>query len=1045
MFVLLETHASQDKFDKLKTCFKGFDIFWRAATRNSRFGRAIGGCVYGVKKELAERGIQYSFEVIGSIDVIRIVLKEVTFHILPFYIRGIEWKNEFEVVKNFFTNTNTLNPIIIGDMNVRIGEIQQSLEDVQKNRFAAGTEKRVSCDKVVNSKGREFVEFCNDHGLVILNGYTIGDEQGNYTFISKVGTSVNDICAISQDMLAYVKNFSVGEKIWSDHQPIQLTLQFDEESRKKDVLRLLPKLQWKDGNKLQFQQRQLCNLTELKERCEEINLKDLEKVIKASVISKEVGTRFYTPKNIWFDLKCIKSRKKSFEMLKRFRKSKSVLDKEEYLKANNYYRLVCQKAKIDYYQELERKINTVRDGKHWWKLLKEIRGGSFQIGTEVSASIFRNYFQSLLNSPMESSKIQYAAQLYRNEELDRQITTEEIVGVLSKMKLNKAPGEDRIPYEFLIYSTKEFLDELANGYNAIFESGKVDESFTKSIVFPIFKKGNANDPCNYRGISFMNCIPKVMMGILNERLSTWAENNNILNEYQAGFRKRYSTVDNIYNLTSLVHLKFEENKKVYAFFVDFKAAFDKVSRNALVYKLHSMGVSTKVIKLIENIYSNTKTAIWTGNELSEYFETFAGVKQGCLLSPLLFTFYLNDLHDYLKGGIQIDGLNVRLLMYADDLVIVADDIKILQEMMNRLEKYCELWNMEVNLNKSEIMVFRKGGKLSSKEKWFYKGNAVRIVSEYVYLGVLLTPRVVFNKHIEKRNLSAKNGINLSWQNVLSKNDISVRAKYKLFLAVCRAVQTYGAEVWGYKYYEEVFKLQKYFLKRILKLPSFSPTYVVMMETAVDDTNLFTLDLHLRYVKKTLFEHEDRRLTRQLSLKILEKNIFWAKEINKLCAVDGMTWDLNNLNVQTWNSKRIELLRLEKLKKNEEMRLNLQSSSRIYKSLDHTKGPFYINGNYDINSISWIIKARGDLIKLNGSESKLCSLCNLREIETLQHFLGACPILGEFRYRYFGKNQLTELEIVNVLDGLYVNSWKNLVKYICVALRYRNELINEFNV
>lgn len=459
-----------------------------------------------------------------------------------------------------------------------------------------------------------------------------------------------------------------------------------------------------------------------------------------------------------------------------------------------------------------------------------------------------------------------------------------------------------------------------------------------------------------------------------------------------------------------------------------------------------MGVSTKVVKFIENIYSDTKTAIWTGNELSEYFETFTGVKQGCLLSPILFTFYLNDLHDYLNGGIHIDGRNVRLLMYADDIVILADNIKILQEMVNRLESYCELWNMEVNLNKSAIMVFRKGGKLSSKERWFYKGNEVRIVSEYVYLGVLLTPKIVFNKHIEKRNLSAKNGINLSWQNVLGKNDITVRAKYKLFLAVCRAVQTYAAEVWGYKYYEEVFKLQKYFLKRILKLPSFAPTYVVMMETGVDDTNLFTLDLHLRYIIKTIFEHDDQRLTHQLSLKILEKNIFWAKEINKMCTAYGMTWNVDNLNAQTWNNKRIELLRLERLKKNEEMRFRIfQSNTRIYKNLDHTRGQFYINGNYDINSISWIIKARGDLIKLNGSESKLCSLCNRREIETLQHFLGTCPILAEFRYRYFGKKQLTEIEIINTLDGVCTNSWTNLVKYICVSLRYRQELINEFNM
>lgn len=76
---------------------------------------------------------------------------------------------------------------------------------------------------------------------------------------------------------------------------------------------------------------------------------------------------------------------------------------------------------------------------------------------------------------------------------------------------------------------------------------------------------------------------------------------------------------------------------MYAFFVDFKAAFDRVPRKPLIYKLYATEMSTKVVNLIENIYKNTKSAVWTGDGLSEYFETYTGVKQGCLLSPLLFT------------------------------------------------------------------------------------------------------------------------------------------------------------------------------------------------------------------------------------------------------------------------------------------------------------------------------------------------------------------------------------------------------------------------
>ena len=310
----------------------------------------------------------------------------------------------------------------------------------------------------------------------------------------------------------------------------------------------------------------------------------------------------------------------------------------------------------------------------------------------------------------------------------------------------------------------------------------------------------------------MNSIAKVFMGILNERIQQFVEKHSILNEYQAGFRPNYSTVDNIYNLASIVHLKFEEKKKVYAFFVDFKAAFDKVPRKLLIYKLHMLGLSTKIVNVIESIYSDTKVAVWTGNEVSEKFSTHSGVKQGCILSPLLFTLYLNDLHEYLDGGLTVGGMNIRLLLYADDIVLVADNINIMQKMINNLENYCTQWNMEVNLAKSEMLVFRRGGRLARQENWKYKGQQVRIVNEYCYLGVIFTPKLSFVKHLERRNVQAKNSINSTWQHFLNKPAITLTSKWRLFQAVCRSIQSYGAQIWGFTLFDEVNKLQRYFIK-----------------------------------------------------------------------------------------------------------------------------------------------------------------------------------------------------------------------------------------
>ena len=113
--------------------------------------------------------------------------------------------------------------------------------------------------------------------------------------------------------------------------------------------------------------------------------------------------------------------------------------------------------------------------------------------------------------------------------------------------------------------------------------------------------------------------------------------------------------------------------------------------------MYSIGISYKFVKIIEAIYTDTKSAVWNGEELSEYFQTNSGVKQGCLLSPLLFSLYINDLHDNLGGGMNIDNINIRLLMYADDIVILADEVDTLQKMIANSEVYCDLWNLEVRV------------------------------------------------------------------------------------------------------------------------------------------------------------------------------------------------------------------------------------------------------------------------------------------------------------------------------------------------------------
>jgi hypothetical protein len=693
---------------------------------------------------------------------------------------------------------------------------------------------------------------------------------------------------------------------------------------------------------------------------------------------------------------------------------------------------------VEYYHTLQLKLNGARDAKDWWDIAKEFTNSSFVIGTAVSAEDFKQYFQKLLNPEVSPCLYHYAKPFVEEPMLDRDFEVAEIVSALQLLKDRKAPGEDRVPYEFYKYAPTSFHQTLSDVFSRMLYTGKVDESFYKSVIFPIHKKGDLNDPSKYRGITFMNCGPKLFMAILNRRLTTWVESNNKLKEFQAGFRAKHSTVDNIYALSCIVHLKFHQNKKVYAFFVDFQAAFDRVPRQALFYKLSRIGVSTKFLQILSAIYDCTLSTVWNGDRMSDYFQTNSGVKQGCLISPLLFALFLDDLHDELGGGLNMDGLKIRVLLYADDIVILADEPTVPQRMISKLEKYCENWNLIVNLEKSKIMVFRKGGKLRREEAWKYRNMLVEVTNKYSYLGVELTPKMRYTEHIERRTKMAKTSIYGVWGKLLNNQDITLQVKIAIFTSAIRSIQCYASQVFGYGYHDIINKMQIFFLKYILRIPSFAPTYAIYIETKEIPSSVYSLRLHMKYIFKTLFAYEETRLPHILSKQILSKKIYWFKEWRNMEELTMVRWDMVPLNEERWKNciaSATENYRVYHY--NMCLSKQRQSINRFYKYLSQDVN--YINIRLKASSIRDIIRARCDMLNLKGNqfgnEDIICTLCNRNVIENIYHVIGECPRYEELRLNVFSKSYLEQQQVTSFLNGEECE-WKAVADFVKKVLDIR---------
>lgn len=1061
LIVLLETFASEEDEVFFESKLHSFKVKFEFASKKANFGRNVGGSIFLINSNsLYSKNL--SFESLDKYTCIKYVSttkgKDLLF--FPIYLNFNAWETEFHQIKNVLLNSNVQNLVFFGDLNGRIGDEQSfydySIQSINKNI----TDARASKDFTVNTKGRKVLQLMEDLGLVVLNGRTEGDEKGEFTFIGAMGCSVIDLAAVSVDCLSLVSSFKVLAFPGSDHLPIEIYFAvgtpvggvLGEVSDAVEVLPLLPKLKWCDKDKEAYQTRIGKAASELQLSADnQENVNNIVSCIVECTTSKLVQNRKHVHfKQPWFDFECFSARKRMFRLLNVFRRTNSAVIKSDYMDATRYFKSVCTRKKKENFDNIINSLKHTTDARSCWAAINSLKVKDSKVVGKIQPGQWIKHFKLLLNPPLLAGSISFTEPFLQNDYLDSEFTLPEIKSILAKLKNDKAPGYDRVSYEFYKYSSDSFIRKLLIIYDTIYANSLIPSSFKRSIVFPLHKKGDVNSVNNYRGLSFIDCVCKIFTTLLNLRLSRWADSEGVLSEFQAGFRKGYSTIDNIFNLTSIVHLHLALPKgKLFCFFVDFSAAFDTIDRNALIYKLSCLGVSTRMLAVLRNLYKGTTASVWCREGVTEEFDTKVGLRQGCVLSPLLFSLFVNDLPEALEGGCNVGGRRVNVLLYADDIVLMAPTAACLQHMIKRLENYCETWNLKVNLNKSKIMVFRKGGRLSSNDRWWFKGEPIGIVNEYKYLGVTLTSSLSWETHFKEKVQSTKFAISSVWGRLLNNSHVPLSTKYSCYNAVVRAIGCYGAQVWGYIPSDRIEAIQRYFFKRIFRLPNNTPNYVLFIEANLDKLFFSNLKLHVNYIL-SLFDLDDRRLPGFLARLVLEKNVYWYREWKKLGRNWGVTIDLSVSEPRQWRERMTLLVETARVGWRAECEGKARTSQyhSHYLTLDLDLGRrTYLTDNIHISLISWIMKARAGVIDLNykpwvEGANYVCSLCNLHEDEDVFHFVAKCPILKFIRKRWFGAFYLRRETFENYLNG---GNWVALGNFLKNAWIYRWDLILEYNV
>lgn len=374
------------------------------------------------------------------------------------------------------------------------------------------------------------------------------------------------------------------------------------------------------------------------------------------------------------------------------------------------------------------------------------------------------------------------------------ITEDEVRVTISLMKDGKMAGPDGIQSEILKLLDDDAITWITSIFNQIYDSGKIPREWLKSTFIAIPKKPSAKYCTDYRTISIMSHLLKIFLKIIHRRIYRLCEEQ--LSETQFGFRNALGTREALFAVQVMFQRCRDVNVDIYACFIDYHKAFDRVKHDKLINVLEKIGIDDKDLQIIINLYWNQSAYITIDGDNSEEIEIRRGVRQGCVLSPLLFNIYseqiFNESLQDIEAGILLNGTRMNNIRYADDAIIFADGFEGLKELVSKIEMVSRRYGLEMNIQKTKYMVISKN--TIPPEPLIVNSQPIERVTSITYLGTSINSQWDHAKEIKSRIEKARTTF-VNMQKVFKSRDLNLNTKIRLLRCYVFSVLLYGAEAW----------------------------------------------------------------------------------------------------------------------------------------------------------------------------------------------------------------------------------------------------------
>ena len=386
------------------------------------------------------------------------------------------------------------------------------------------------------------------------------------------------------------------------------------------------------------------------------------------------------------------------------------------------------------------------------------------------------------------------------------------------MKDGKATGIDEITTEGLKALDEENVDALTRFCNSIYNSGHIPTDMEQSIFIPLPKKPKAQNCTEYRTISLMSHVTKLVLKVIQQRIT--AKINEEVSELQNGFRPGLGTREGILNLRMIIERALEIQQDVYICFIDYTKAFDRVKHSKMKECLRKIGIYDKDLQIITKMYWEQTAVVRTENGLTEEFKIKKGVRQGCVLSSSLFNLYTEKIFREIEDmkGVIVGGSNINNNRYADDTALLTLCTTDLQDLVTEINNKGKPYGMEVNIKKTKTMVASKKQPVQ-KANITIDGTPIEQVTNMVYLGHMVSDNGKSDIEIKRRIEIARNAfINMS--KVLTSRDISIETRKRVVKCYIWSTILYGVETWtiSNSMGKKINALEMWIYRRVLRIP-----------------------------------------------------------------------------------------------------------------------------------------------------------------------------------------------------------------------------------